>query len=342
MAVRLPFVVALLIGLSGSGVAVGQTPECHRYRAELASLGRNPASGAAVQQQRHEIARLSAYYHSIGCGGVRFLFFGGPPPECGAIAQRITMMQASLARLASSAEAYGSEARRRQLAAAVQQACNPTREASRNDDDDDEKASPRRHGGGRLVCVRACDGFFFPLHNLPDNGRSDADDMCQALCPAAKAAAYRMPSGPDADLAQAVSLQGKRYTRLAAAFKYQKSFDPSCSCRKEGQSWAEALQTAEKMIDRDRGDILVTARKAEELSRPKLARKARPDRPTAQAAVPVRDVDVTGSISPAKPAPAAVATASEPDPSEPDRSGPRRSVRIVGPAFISLPQQPAE
>ena len=100
----------------------------------------------------------------------------------------------------------------------------------------DDDASPRKLGGERLVCVRGCDGYFFPLHNLPANGKSDADDMCKALCPAAEAAAYSMPSGEDADMAQAVSLRGKRYTKLASAFIYQKSFDPSCSCRKEARA----------------------------------------------------------------------------------------------------------
>jgi Protein of unknown function (DUF2865) len=348
MPLRSPLLAALLIGLAGSGAAVGQTAECQRYKAELASLGRSSNSGA-VAQQRQEIARLSGYYHSIGCGGGQFFLFGGPPRECGAIAQRIATMQAGLARLAGAAEASG-ESRRRQLAAAVQQACNPAREASRQDDDDDER--PRRLGGGRLVCVRACDGSFFPLHNLPESRRSDADDMCRALCPNAETAAYSMPSGADADIAQAVSLRGKRYTKLAAAFKYQKSFDPSCSCRKEGQSWAEALQKAEKMIERGRDDIIVTAKTAEELSRPKLARRAKPGGKAAdaQVAASARDVDTTGSIGAAKPdqETAAGTSASSPERSEgkgetpggPDAA--KRPVRIVGPTFISLPQQTAE
>jgi hypothetical protein len=113
-------------GIACSGVAVGQTAECQRYRAELASLGRSGNSGGAAQQQRFEIARLSAYYQSVGCDRGQFLFFGSPPPaECGAIAQRIAAMQANYTRLASEADAYASDARRRQLTAAIQQVCNP-------------------------------------------------------------------------------------------------------------------------------------------------------------------------------------------------------------------------
>src|SRR5688572_21068626 len=140
------FSIALFVVLACSGAAVAQTSECQRYRAELASLGRAASTGPALQQQHHDIGRLSAYYHSIGCGGGQFLFFS-PPPECGAIAQRINTMQASYARMAASPESYGSESRRRQLRAAVQAACQPQEAAARRDDDD---AAPRRLGGGRL------------------------------------------------------------------------------------------------------------------------------------------------------------------------------------------------
>ena len=340
MTMRPFFPIALLVVLAGSGAAVAQTSECQRYRAELASLGRAASTGPALQQQHHDIGRLSAYYHSIGCGGGQFLFFS-PPPECGAIAQRINTMQASYARMAASPESYGSESRRRQLRAAVQAACQRQEAAARRDDDD---AAPRRLGGGRLVCVRACDGSFFPLHNLPDNGRSGADEMCKALCPGTETAAYSMPSDADADIGQAVSLRGKRYTKLAAAFKFRTSVDSSCSCRKEGQSWAEALQKAERMIDRGRNDIIVTAKKAEELSRPKLARKGKPaatpaEQPNAaQIAAAPRDVDTTGSIAPAEQGPDAVSGLDAAEKGDGEGGGAKRAVRIVGPTFISLPQ----
>jgi hypothetical protein len=303
------------------------------------------ASSGAAERQLVEIARLQGYYQSIGCGRGRFLFFGGPPPESPANAQRIRMIHATLSRLATEAESRGSDARRRQLAAAVQQACSPPREAERRE------AEPRRLGGGRLVCVRACDGFFFPLHNLPANGRAGADEMCKALCPGAEAAAYRMPRDADAELTQAVSLRGKPYTRLANAFKFQKGFDSSCSCKKEGQSWVEALAKAEKMIERGRRDIIVTAKKAEELSRPKLVRKPGAKPAASAVAGRLRDVETTGSIRPAKADAAvpphidgasAVASDDAPDQGTGEKRGDdaeaKRAIRVVGPTFISLPQ----
>jgi hypothetical protein len=297
----------LVIGLTGAAQAAwGQSAACQRSRAELAALERGGASRGAAQRQGQEIARLAGYAQAIGCGrGVSF--FGGPPPECHAITERLRMMHANHARLAG--EGSSTRSARRRLQTAVREACDPQRAAAAamtEAADEPEAKTPR--GAGRLVCVRACDGYFFPLHNLPRNGRSGPDAMCRALCPAAETAAYRIPGGLDGDIADAVSLRGRPYARLANAFKYQKAVDQSCSCRQPGQSWTEALNRAERMIGRTRGDIIVTAQKAEELSRPRLARKADKRLREARKTAPV-DVETTGSIAPAKAADARPAIA---------------------------------
>lgn len=269
-------VAAALLATVGSASAQSA---CQRYRAELASFGRSASfagNAAAAQRQRGEIARMTAYYHSIGCDRGSFMFFS-PPAECGSIAARIRSMQATYAEMAGRASpSDGNEVRRAELRAVVAQVCreeDARRLADRKAQEIAKKEfeEPRRMGGGRVVCVRACDGFFFPLDSRP-GGRASEDQLCQALCPGAEAAAYRMPS--DGEIKEAVSFKGRPYIRLANAFKYQKSHDASCSCKPDGQSWTQALQKAERMIERQHGDIIVTAQKAEELSRPKLVRAA--------------------------------------------------------------------
>lgn len=291
----LPRSVVVLIGIAMSGSALAQSGACQRYRAELASLGSGGGGGgfaAAAQRQRYEIARLAGYRQSLGCDRGGFFLFGEPPAECAAIGQRIRLMQATYNQLAARSDAGASPARRNQLVAAVREACRPqvaaVQEPSRSAEklyaerrrqDAERRAQAKSEGGdrkaatggGRTVCVRTCDGSFFPLENSPE-GRDSADQMCKALCPGAETAAYSMPS--DGEIEQAVSLaKRKPYVQLAAAFKFQKSVDASCACRKEGETWAQSLQRAEKMIAR-RGDIIVTAKKAEELSRPKSIRVA--------------------------------------------------------------------
>ncbi len=130
-------------------------------------------------------------------------------------------------------------------------------------------------GGGRLVCVKTCDGSFFPL-SAPPGGRQGADEMCQALCPGTETLAFSYPGG-DEGLSRAVSVSGnKPYTSFQNAFKFRKAFDESCACKKPNESWAVILRRAEGMLEQRKGDMIVTAEKAEELSRPKVvqARKA--------------------------------------------------------------------
>ena len=360
--------VALGVAATG-GAALAQSDSCQRLRGQLASLGRGDGgSGAAAQRQRAEIARMTGYYQSIGCSSGASFFFS-PPAECGAIAARIRSMEASYYQLAASPHSDGTALRRRQLAAAVKQACQrgdraKLERARATSDDDGEERARKATGGKRLVCVRACDGFFFPLDNTPD-GRGGADEMCKALCPGAEAAAYSMPGG-DGDIDQALSMKGKPYTQLANAFKFRKSADPSCSCRKPGQSWTEALQKAEKMLDRHPDDIIVTAKKAEELSRPRIAKAtsgsakkrgkapaetetppeayashrekpgAETSKPSPAAASPTataQTAKVSEADAAAKSEPASEAV-KESAPSDP----PKRKVRIVAPLLYKAPE----
>ncbi len=288
--------VAVTAFLAAGGAALAQTADCQRYRAELANLerGGGGAPSGAAEASRAEMGRLIGYYRSIGCerGPLGFLS-GAPPAECGPVAQRIRQLEATVARQGQS-DSTGIELRRRQLVGAIQQACSveqprgffetlfgpprtqqpqqpimPEGQPIIADDDNNQSL-----GGRRLVCVRTCDGSFFPLSNAP-GGRQNADEMCQALCPGTETLAFAT-SGGDNAMNRAVSLSGKPYTSIANAFKYKKAFDGSCACKKDNESWAVVLRRAESMLEQRKGDIIVTAEKAEELSRPKIvqARKA--------------------------------------------------------------------
>ena len=63
---------------------------------------RRGSSGAqaAAERQRAELARTSAYAHSLGCENRKFLIFGSDPPaQCGEVNGQIARMQANLADL---------------------------------------------------------------------------------------------------------------------------------------------------------------------------------------------------------------------------------------------------
>ena len=134
-------------------------------------------------------------------------------------------------------------------------------------DERDPSDGGARQGGPYTVCVRSCDGYFFPLANSP-GGREGQDEMCQSLCPGTETLAFGMSSGGDIQNAVARST-GQPYSSLPNALKYTRSFDAACTCRAPGQSWAQVLQHAEQMLDQRKGDIIVTEQRSLEMSRPK-------------------------------------------------------------------------
>jgi hypothetical protein len=240
----------------------------------------------------------------MGCDR-SFSFFGeGPPPQCGLLRSQIGQLQAQYGAAQRQAEGGGVEQRRAQLAAAIDNNCRPQQrgffetifgiEPRRGEIDTtlpelqpEQPLEPEkpRMGGAYTVCVRSCDGFFFPLANNPGN----ADEMCQALCPGSETTAFGMTGG--GDIQNSVSRStGQPYTSLANAGKYQRSFDAACTCRGQGQSWAQTLKDAEYLLDKRKGDIIVTEQRAAELSRPRVDPKRRGAAPATVQPAAVPDI----------------------------------------------------
>lgn len=298
---------AFLIALAFWSVpASAQDSRCGAWRAELARMGR-AAPGVdqrAANQARRiggQLSQAHAQYSALGCDRGGFLFFGSAaPPECGPLRQRIAGLQATYGGLRDRAEgrAPAYDQRRSELQAAIDAYCRPgvyqTPEPARPRnlfealfgapqgreiappmpelDGEPREVEDRgpRWGSGRPVCVRTCDGFFFPL---PTGGRDGAEEMCQALCPATETRLFYM--GRDGEVESAVGSDGESYASLPKAGQYLKRFDGACGCRKDGQSWSAALAEAEAMLTKRKGDMIVSAQKAEELSRPRETRRER-------------------------------------------------------------------
>jgi hypothetical protein len=287
----------LLAGMAG---AEAQSPQCDRWRAELANLprgGGNPGAAAQAGRVGAELSRTINSYRAMGCENQQFLFFGSPPPpQCGGVRARIGQLQAQFASLQSQAQGGGFGERRAQLQAAIDGNCRPgmyqTPEPPRPrgffealfgvpeqpqyvqpldqrdpllDPNPDEKKGVR-YGAGQAVCVKTCDGSFFPLATSP-GGRESHDEMCQALCPSAETRVFYMNGS--GDISDASTRGGEGYLSLANANKFTRTFDPTCGCRKPGESWSAALREAEEMLERRRGDMIVSEAKARELSQPR-------------------------------------------------------------------------
>jgi hypothetical protein len=81
-----------------------------------------------------------------------------------------------------------------------------------------------------------------------------------------------MPLG--GTIEEAASTSGSPYRDLPNAGKFEQALDPSCSCRRKGHSWAEALADAEAQAQRHPGDILVNPELSERMSQPAAEIKA--------------------------------------------------------------------
>src|SRR3984957_12976134 len=155
-------------------------------------------------------------------------------------------------------------------------------------------------GGSYVVCVRACDGSFFPVSYFGGNP-SDVQEICQSLCPNATVALYSLPFGGTID--EAVSINGEPYANLSNAHKFEQTFDASCSCRAPGQSWAEALAAAEAKYGHHPHDVIVTQEQSLRMSRPlkdpnetpAVPQSAQGDATTAAESVePADNLDING------------------------------------------------
>ena len=300
------------------------SPACRRYRAELASVQNGVSATRALQG---EIGRLEAYFRTLNCEGGKFLFFDTRPPQCGAVEQRIRALNATY----GGAVIEDNGARRRELQGLVTAHC-PVRESVALN------GEAYARGGPQVICVRTCDGGYFPLRNLPE-GRGGADEMCQALCPGTEATAYSMPNGDEA-LRQAASIKGSHaYASLANAFKFRKNFVPNCSCKPEGKTWLQSLAKAESMLVRHKGDIFVTPMQAEALSRPKvrLTLVGRADRTAAELAADV--AGRAGIEMKAEPAGGDVARDSAAEAPKDAAKPDHVAVRVIAPDVIAVPQR---
>jgi hypothetical protein len=272
--------------------------DCDRLRRAIAdsSHGPNAQYEAAAQRQRGEIERTVAYAHQIGCENQKFLFFGSDPPaQCGPIRSQIGRMRANLDDLQSRAGG-GSGGRGEMLARYNAECANPSGKSPNllesmfgapkpsepqqqplgPDPDAPQQQQPDRivestgeaRAGGEAVCVRSCDGAFFPLTYSAGGSQLDSlADRCRALCPATEVTLYTMPV--NGQIEQAVSINGAKYMDSPTALRYRKSFDASCACRRRGQTWSSVLGPAEQLLgDQNKSDIIVDPKKAEELSKP--------------------------------------------------------------------------
>jgi hypothetical protein len=92
----------------------------------------------------------------------------------------------------------------------------------------DGASSAPRHS----VCVRLCDGYYFPVGPLARGADlPNHEAACSGLCPDAATQLFLEPAGSDR-IEDAVTSNGARYTALPTAFRNRTVVGDTCSCHR--------------------------------------------------------------------------------------------------------------
>jgi len=98
---------------------------------------------------------------------------------------------------------------------------------------------PRKAAGAsyRTLCVRLCDGFYFPISYSTSREHFAGDaSQCERQCPArSRLFVYRNPGEEIEDMRD---LDGQTYLSLPTALAYRTKYVADCTCR--GNPWDEA------------------------------------------------------------------------------------------------------
>jgi len=328
-------------------------PMCPRLEAQLASIDRGGGDPAkdeqirryqdAATKQQGELDRVTSQAKRMGCDSSGFFsLFSGQSAQCGPVNTQIQQMRANLEQITTSLErlrtggvggADRDNQRRSVLTALAQNNCGPQyANAARGsgnflenlfgNNNNNPVAPPgadlgAQSGTYRTVCVRSCDGAYFPISFATVPGRFPDDERtCKALCPAAEATLYSYRN-PGEDMNQAMSINGQPYSSSPNAFRYRQEFNPSCACKAAGQTWSDALKSIDDKAEAEQqGDIIVTEESAKKMARP-----------LTKGAATKKGAAATTATAPAPEAspPAVDSTAAAPD---------NKPIRSVGPTFI--------
>ena len=318
----------------GGGGDPAKDEQIHRYQDSAA-------------RQQAELDRITSQAKRMGCDSSGFFsLFNGQSAQCGPVNNQIQQMRANLDQITTNLErlrsgGLGGSDRENQrhsvLLALAQNSCGPQYAAALQQQQQQGPGNFLNNlfGGGntppnatpidsgpqsgtyRTVCVRTCDGGYFPISFATVPARFPDDERtCKALCPATEANLYAYRN-PGEDMNQAVSIGGQPYTSSPNAFRFRQEFNPTCSCKAPGQTWADALKNIDdKAAAEQQGDIIVTDESAKKMSRPQQTKATPARRGTVATTAPASATPQSATAAPS------------------DASSNGKQIRTVGPTFI--------
>ncbi len=243
---------AILVMCAGLSLAEANDRSCRQIEAQLAAL---PSTGrmssaqtkrydAAIARQQQQMQKAREQGRQAGCGSA---MSGRAVAFCASLNATLDRMQGNLADLQKQrARAAGGDSRReraRLQAALRSNDClaparrEPVATEARNHVTTEGSGGLRTanlRGNFRTMCVRTCDGYYFPVSNsVPASGFARDQAVCRSLCPGTDVELHyhRMPGQEADDMVSATT--GLPYRQMSNAFVYRRqtaAAAPTCGC----------------------------------------------------------------------------------------------------------------
>lgn len=400
--------LAVLVLTSAEPVGAS-TRLCRQLEAELISAG-NGGDGArarkyddAIARQREQMAIARAQAKDAGCG---FALLGRGVRQCAALNATIDRMGRNLDTLQQQRSRMtaggGKRSRAKVLAALEATGCRDEAVAERPRIEEPREALADPGNGGRArtplelmledggpeeeqptetprarvgesyqtMCVRTCDGYFFPISYASTVGDFDRDQKnCETSCPGTEMQVFFGPSGIDQPANMVSTETGRFYTELPTAFLHQQTDVPEpvgCGCNPKKDFKVIAGTPPPQVMSRPVETVVPQNGGAVEGGDAESAALPVPTpKPDANAAPTVAATPLGESLAPfemqppdappessivaiplpqqaapkeavAAPAEAAPTDAARDKPAKPENPA-ERKVRVVGPAFLPDP-----
>jgi hypothetical protein len=99
------------------------------------------------------------------------------------------------------------------------------------------RPEPENPGAYRTLCVRMCDGYYFPISHATGSANLTRDaERCSAACGGDARLFYH--ANPGGDVETMLDLTGRAYASYPTAFRYRRTLVQGCQCRP--QPWTQA------------------------------------------------------------------------------------------------------
>ncbi len=110
-----------------------------------------------------------------------------------------------------------------------------------------------QYSGYRTMCVRTCDGFYYPVSNATSQGRLRRDkNTCQSSCGVPTKLYYYSNNG--GTIEDMIDLRGRKYSAMKNAFRYRKELVANCRCKAQPWAQSEIIRHEQYAMDEaDRG-----------------------------------------------------------------------------------------